>query len=653
MTNREFSKINSTLKFINQTIYLYPFFIGMVILYLSYYSGIGQYGMGFAFVLGSVLFYVLKEKFNTEIPNRINLYPKNNKLFLILNSIFLISFSLSLIELHYSIYVRPTLYFILVTISFFSIFVEIFHIKSNNFNYLSLLKIICVSLSFRLGRFFNYPSIPGSDIHFHLNIAKLIVHNGAVPNYSVATQYSYSCLLHIFEAINIILLTGNLRNIVFYSIVLSSTIITSLLVYCIIKKIYNVQIALIAVLFINIADMLFVQNVTNINPSSIVYCFFLVILFCIIQQINKPMFSLIVVVMILCMVLSHQLSTFCVFLIIFTLLLSILFYNSYFSEALKINLSSKNLKLHLYSNTLVYFFALMIFYWSQMQLTIGNSFFEKTIYRLNRTIISIINEYSTDASAPTSQYESLFSTYDFYSNLLYNLGSNFLLMLAIVGILLVLGFKYKSLFSFSCMCATFMLFGLIYAGTYVGLGYLLIPHRLLSFLQLFLVFFASFSTYYIYAITSEKWTKFGIMVIVILLIFFMITTPYINRGDTIYATNVVYRDQYTYSELKSLEWSNYFLENHTVFVDLLITSRPLSTVDFLNVSAIQIVPFKPKSHEVSKNILIRQYIMKNSNLKMSGTFGTIHEKNYQDLLSKVTQEYNLIYSNNYANVYQK
>ena len=67
MINRLCLKINFILKFVDRTIYLYPLLIGAIILYLSYYSGIGQYGMGFAFVLGSVFYYVLKKRFDIEI----------------------------------------------------------------------------------------------------------------------------------------------------------------------------------------------------------------------------------------------------------------------------------------------------------------------------------------------------------------------------------------------------------------------------------------------------------------------------------------------------------------------------------------------------------------------------------------------------------
>ena len=509
-----------------------------------------------------------------------------------------------------------------------------------------------MSLSLRIGRFFNYPSIPGSDTHFHLNIAKLIIQNGIVPDYSIAGKYSYSCLMHIFVAINGILLNVNLKNMLFYSMVLSSTIIISLFLYCIVNKIYNAQIALIAVLFINIADMLFVQNVTNINPSLIVYCFFLVILFCIIQQINRPQYASIIVVMILCITLSHQLSTFGVFLILSTLLLSKTIYKAYIIKILKINLNSKDVELHLYSDILVYFLTILLFYWSQIGPASSNSFFDKMFSRLNSTIASMINEYFTEGSALTSQYEKFFSIYNFYSNFLYNLGSNFLLMLAIIGILIIIGCKYKSRFNFSYISTTFILFGLIYAGTYIGLGYLFIPHRLLSFLQFFLVIFASFATYMIYTISSKKWIKFGLMGIVILLIFFMITTPYINNGDAVYATDMVYRDQLLYSELKSLDWSNYFLENQTLFVDSLVSPRSISTIDTLNISPAQIEPYNPESHKNSINILVRQYVMTNPDLKLSGTFGTIRKLNYIELFSKVSQKYNLIYSNNYAMIYQ-
>jgi hypothetical protein len=649
MLDRVIPKIDRFLKYINRTIYIYPIFIGIIILCLSYCAGIGQYGMGFAFVLGPVFYYFLKKEIDVKFISSNNLTSTNYNKLLIINIIFFVSFSLNIFILHSSIYHRSILYFLLVTISFFSIFMEILQVTSSKFSYFLILKIIFVSLSLRIGRLFIYPTIPGSDIHFHLNIAELIAQNGNVPDYSIAYKYSSSCLMHIFIAINDIILNLNLRDLLCYSMIFSTTIIVSLFIYCIVNKIYNTQTALIAVLFINIADMFFFQNVTNINPGAIVYCYLVVILFCIIQQKNRDAYSSIVVLMIYCMVFAHQLSTFCVFLILSTLLLSRVVYKIYFTKILKINLNSKDMELHLCSNTLTLFFTSLIFYWSQTGPTGSRSFFAQMIGRLHRTIIDMISEYFSEASAPTCGYETFFSTFNIYSNILYNLGSNFLLMLAIIGILFIVGSKLKSLFNFSYLSVVLMLFFLIYAGTYIGLGYLLIPHRFLPFLQLFLVIFASYSTYTIYTISSKDWKKFGLTGIVLFLIFFMITSPYLNNSDAIYSTDMVYRDQFTYSELKSLEWSNYFILDHKICVDSIVAPRPISTVDFLNLSTIQLMYL----NNSSQNVLIRQYIRTNPDLSVAGTFGKISKYGYQMLISKVSQQYNLIYSTNSAEIYQK
>ena len=671
MNTRIVSKMNFIFNFFSRIIYLYPLLIGTVILFLSYFARIGQYGMGFAFALSSVLYYSLKRRFDNEPPVNINLTYKNHSLFLILNIIFLISFSLSLVVLHESIYIRPVMYFLLVTIAFVSILIEIFHVKSDIFNYLLLLKIIILSMSLRIGRFYGYPSILGTDTHFHLNLARFIIQNGKVPGYFTtvvqtptlnAEKYSYSCLFHIFEAINGILLNVNLKDMIFYSIVLFSTIIISLFLYCIVKRIFNNQIGLIAALYINIADVVFVQTVTNINPSTIVYCFFIVILFCIFQQKNKSIYSLIAVTMIICMILSHQLSTFCVFLILLTLLVSKNIYNAYFVKDLNIDFNSKNPTFNLYKNTMAIFSVILIFYWSLTGANGSYSFFDEMIFRLKYSIISMIIEYTTDLGIPTTPYSNMFSNYGFFSSFLYNLGFNFLLMLAIVGIILLLGYKYRSLISFSYICAALMLFGLIYVGTFIGLGYLLIPHRLLSFFQLFLVVFASFSTYQIYKTNPPQWAKFGLHIAIVLLVFFLITTPYINRGDIIYSKDMESRDQCTYSELKSLEWSNYFPENQTLFADPFISQESLSTINALNIAPARIVSLKnldtgnyddTENYNISKYVLIRQHILDNPNSTIRGTFGTGTDFNYDELIKETTKKDNLIYYTDSAKIYQK
>ena len=293
----------------------------------------------------------------------------------------------------------------------------------------------------------------------------------------------------------------------------------------------------------------------------------------------------------------------------------------------------------------------MIFYWSTMGHLEGSTFFDKMVSRLHGTLIGMFNDYASTGSSSTI-YVNMFSNYTMISNLLYNLGYNILFGLAIIGILVLLNHKYRSsIVIFKYICGSIFLFALIYPGTYLGLDQVFIPHRFISFLELFLIIFAAFSVYVLLKVNISKWTKIRTSVIVLFLIFFMITTPFINRNDALYSTDQTMVTGHTFSELKALEWSaNYITEK--LYVDPLIATRPLSTAEKFNISIDQIA-YYPKSlnaNNLPRNVLIRQYIIDNPDLVLTGTFGKTRDVNYVSLIEITAKQYNMIYSTNSANV---
>ncbi len=630
-------------------------FTGLVILYLSYKSGIEQYGLGLAFSLGLIAYYLLKKKVDFKNINIDCIYNQDEKInstsFLITNIVFWICFTLSIAILYNIEYIRPPLYFILVTLAFFAIFLEIFNIKNNGkCIYFIIFKILLISLSFRVGRYYSFATISGSDIHFHLMFAKSIIANGRIMDIN-ADKYFYTPFWHVFEAINSIILTVNLKDTLFISLVAASALIISLFTYLIAKKLFNVKIGLIAVLFVNIADMLFVATVTGINPGTLVLIFFIITMFCLIQTKNRLIYSFFIILLIFESIITHQLSTFVFFnaMVIFAIseFLYLQFHN-------KLTVVKKSHYIASTSITLIsIFFISMIFYWMNMSLGSG-SFFDNMINRLHHTFTDMFSEYAGRGEPPSTVYVNMLSNYGIISNLMYNLGYIILFGLAIIGILMLLNRKYGSRITFQYICASIFLFGLIYPGTYIGLDQLLIPHRFLPFLELFLIIFAAFSVYLIFEIKIIKWNKIYTSVIVLFLIFFMITTPFINRNDAFYSTDQIYATDYTYSELKALEWgTNYITE--LLYVDPLIAARPLSTVEELNISIDQIANYPSifSRKDLPHNVFVREYIVDKPNLLVSGTFGRISEVNLSLLIEVVSEKYNLIYSAHSGYIYQK
>jgi hypothetical protein len=517
---------------------------------------------------------------------------------------------------------------------------------------LNILKVILLSLSFRAGRYFSFATIPGVDTQAHLWIANLISELGHIPGYeTLQIKYIYTPLWHVLVSSTGMLLDADSSKTLFFSIALPFVIIISLFMFLIVKKITaNVQTGLIALLFVNIADMFLIRGLTAIYTSSLVLCLFFLILFCFMQEKNNTIFSAFILLSIFSMVLTHQLSTFCVLIIFFSLLVSKQVYNFLLSRfELKDN-ETKKLPLNINTTLFTFFLVFLVFYWSTMGEG-GHTFFGGMVGRLERSILQMFTEYTSACS-----YTNVFATYDIWSNLLYNLGYSILLGLAVVGLLLWLNHKYISLTRFAYIIAAVSLFAVIYLGTYVGLGHMFIPHRFLAFLELFLVILAAYSVYVIYRAYMQPGSRIFVCFVVATLIFFMVTTPYINRNDAIYCNERVHRTGYTSSEVASAVWAVSHTSNEIIYIDLLFKMYKISTVADISLSDKSIINYPRGINTNAKNkrglVIVRPYFEdKGGTVFVSGTFGRMRAHNSSQFLTAVTKNSDLAFSCGGARVY--
>jgi hypothetical protein len=425
----------------------------------------------------------------------------------------------------------------------------------------------------------------------------------------------------------------------------------SLFSFLIAKKITaNVQTGLIALLFVNIADMFLVRGLTNINTSSLVHCLFFFILFCLIQEKNNTIFSAFILLSISSMVLTHQLSTFCVLIIFFSLLVSKQVYNFLLSRFELRDNEAKKLPLNINTTLFTFFLVFLVFYWSTMGKG-GTTFFGGMVGRLKGSILRMFTEYTSACS-----YTNVFATFDIWSNLLYNLGYCILIGLAVVGLLLWLNRKYISLTRFAYIIAAVSLFIVIYLGTYVGLNQMFIPHRFISFLEVFLVILAAYSVYVIYSAYTQPGRIF-VCFVVAALIFFMVTTPYINRNDAIYCNERVHRTDCTSLEVASAVWAVSHTNNEIIYKDPLFVMYKIPNVADISLSNKSMIKYPKGININAKNkrglVIVRPYFEdKVGTVFVSGTFGTMRAHNSSQFLTTVTKNYDLAFSCGGSRVYQ-
>jgi hypothetical protein len=152
--------------------------LGFVIIYLSYFVGLHQEDIGFVVLIACIIYLTLRKLL---IESSIDFSVKQTKTtLLLLNIIFVVTFTASILLLRLNLYHRPPVYFILVSVACAAIAVEILALNINEKTQIwpIIFKIIILSISFRAGIFYAFPTLMGADAWFHANFGNFIASYG-------------------------------------------------------------------------------------------------------------------------------------------------------------------------------------------------------------------------------------------------------------------------------------------------------------------------------------------------------------------------------------------------------------------------------------------------------------------------------------------
>ena len=616
-------------------------------------AGIGQYGLGFAFLCAPFGYTLIrkasrdhgvqKDYFETLQP-RINLH-------LILDICFWALYSVSLIILYQLLYFRPWYYFLCVSVAFTILIIQALLIELKSWNIaIYLLKVISLSLTLRAGRFFAFPVIPGTDTHTHLIFAKYILDFGYVPPFEVADKYAFTPLWHIYEAIHMMMFDVGMSQSLFF---LASGILVAItvLVFAIGKNLFGPRTSLIASVFASLGDMVFIGTISNINTSLLVMVYFLILIFCL--HYTRVAFHGIAIFTVFALFWTHQLSVFAVYIALLAYYIcDKVISSNYFRHNSVSALSKKQFNRLTYINNRFMLFSsiFMIFFWDLIgeDTANGNSFFDNMVSRLMKIIQKMIEEYISSAELPTTVYEKLFSHFNFIDSLLYNLGYSMLFCLGLIGALLVLKYWFSDE-RVSLLSSMGLLFIVVYPGTFIGLNQLFIPHRFLPFLQLICIIFAAFSLVVLYRSASERISRIILTFFVFAMVFFLITTPYINRNDLIYSTSMESRTELMLSELAGISWGQEVSVDNHITVDPRVSGVSLLTVEIFHLDPGNITYYMGRDE--SSLIYLRSHIRENPNLIVTGTFGKIRMVDCSAYLNDISMRQQLVYDNYQVKIY--
>jgi len=437
---------------------------------------------------------------------------------------------------YFNLYYRPTSYFIIISILSAIIALEIFSSDDSRGFWPIFVKIVILSLVIRGGIYFNYPSIMGYDAYFHTKIADIIMLTGSVPPFEISDKYVYAPIVHILIASMGVVCQVPVKCAVFLSIGVGS-VISTLFLYIIGRNIAGPQIGLLAVLLANLTNDLIVRGITNITADSLVICYLLVMLYLVLADtIHLNTRDSLLIFFSLLLVITHQLSTFVVFLILFALIFTQVatsyIFNTHFQK----------------SRSIVYltlFGIAIISYWIGMEFPGGSTFFDYVLGPFV-DVLRAGGEYGSDLLVVGRSYEQ-----PLFDSLI--LQSSYLILpfFAIGGLLLWMSPENRKRFSIAVVAAA--LFVMVYGIPLLGIRNLL-TSRWTPLLCIFLAILAAAFIWRSVNLMSSRTGKIcSICVIVFVFAFLMITTPGINKDNPLVSKDTTIRNQFTCSELQAAE----------------------------------------------------------------------------------------------------
>lgn len=495
-----------------------------------------QRDMGVVILLGCATYLIFKNKLGTSGLASLRLNYRQNRL---LNIAFWCLFTASIwLYQTQPLYHRPLAYFILISLLAGIIAIEILCFEKNNGKiqvWPILLKIVLLSLSIRVGIFYEFPSLSGADAFFHARHIQYIADTGFVAPYEIAGKYCLYPVFHLPVAMIKVLTSLGLKEALFWSIGLN-VIIGTVLIYFVGQKIAGHKVGLLAVLLANVAVDLIIEGVSNIFPGTLVTSFFMLMLYLIVRQETGVRREVILFALIALIVFTHTLNTFVV-------MLSLIF----------VYLASRggSLLLHYQRHVRLpaYFLLISVLIlflsWGRSYGPGAISFFDRMLNELSYVLSAL--EFGSETTVTIATY------FGMWTNTLFHLGYLVVLFFAVGGMLWWLSSRDD--WKFSIAGATIVLYTWVYGVPAVGMRSLITGRWIAIFFPFIAILAAEYMIRLI-QLMKPNLSRIVIFGMATLITFLMITTSYVNKDNPIFARERMHRDQYMASEVSAVSTLN-------------------------------------------------------------------------------------------------
>jgi hypothetical protein len=498
---------------------------------LNYLSGIP---LTSAILVGALVYLLLRNRLETGVtmsPLRFG-----SRIRSLCHIIFVIALSLMIYITWSNVYYTPPIYFILLLVAAGSIVIDAFALDETKRLqiFITLFKIIILSLTIYLGIYHEFPGIWGVDSWWHNYWTQNIIDNGHViiGEYGTSDYFLFP-MFHIWNAI-IQMVTGeSTYNAIFLGTGVM-VVFTSLFVFLIGEKLANVKVGILTALIIPLTDHLLPRG-TSIIAMSLAFCFFPAILYLILAH-DKKSTSDILLAILFCvtLILTHTVGALVTFLSLVVVYIAM----AVFKRVDRLP------DLHsLVSPTLIFFFGLfMIFRWMQPH-PVTRPFFDARFSTLVDTLQSSAQFVMTGAATVKNVAPAV--------TVIDDGGYILLLALSVIGALIYINHKNRTV---PAMVVVLLTAFLILTPQALDLFAIrdLLPDRWYIFLYVVLSITAVSGLFRIASLIPKNVGKISVTSLMVLAIIFLMTTNRYSNPVSPMVFNGAERTGYTQSEQNAI-----------------------------------------------------------------------------------------------------
>jgi hypothetical protein len=497
-------------------------------LILNYFSGIP---LTSAILAGALVYLLLRNRLATGVT--MSPFQYGSRIRSLCHIVFIITLSLMIYITWSNVYYRPPIYFVLLLVAAASIVIDIFALDETKRLqiFITLFKIIILSLTVYLSLYQEFPRILGIDSWWHNLWTQDIINLGHVTIGEFGSNdYYLFPMFHIWGAITQMVTNVSTNNAIFISTAVMMVIISSLFVFLIGEKLVNVKVGILAALIVPLTDQLITRG-SAIIAMSLAFCFFPALLYLVLAR-DKKRFSdiLLVILFSVTLILTHTIGA------LVTLLSLIVIY-----IAMKLfkGVGKLPVSYSLVSSTLLTFFGLfMVFRWMQPH-PVTRSFFDVNLSNLIETFQSAARFVMTG----TATIKNVASAVTVFNDGGYIL----LLALGVIGALTYINHKNRTRPMMALVSLTAFL---IFTPQMLDLFSItnLLPDRWYLFSYVVLSITAISGLFRISGVVPGNIGKISVILLMVLAIIFMMTTNRDSNADSPMVFNSAERLGYTQSE---------------------------------------------------------------------------------------------------------